>query len=139
MVKVFNQSFVKLARTRAEELIDGGDRGSVTRPALAEAIAAETDHDVATVRGALDACLAGGMLKGLTTRRGRKGGIVREVAEAETPAEAQQAETAEAAPEADESCADAIEAAAQDAEVDERPAEGCPSEPEATESTEATE
>jgi len=136
-VKIFNQSFVKLARSRAEQLIDGGERGSVTRPALADAIASETDQDVATVRGAIDACLAGGLLKGLTTRRGRKGGIVREVSEADVP----EAPAAKAAPEAEESCADAIEAAAQENEVDERPAEGCPAEqaPEAAAETEATE
>jgi len=126
MVKVFNQSFVKLARSRAEQLIDGGERGSVPRPQLAEAIAAETDSDVATVRGAIDACLAGGLLKGLTTRRGRKGGIVREVTEADEPETVETAPVeAEAAPVEHTDCASAIEEAVTAAEANESPVQGC--------------
>ena len=129
ITKVFNQSFVKLARSRALEIIDSGDRGSVPRPDLAAAIASETDADVVTVRGAIDACLAGGLLKGLTTRRGRKGGIVREVEEADVPVEAAPvASVAPVAPaaEPEESCADVIEAAAAEAEADDSPPQDCP-------------
>ena len=116
---------MKLARSRAEQLIDGGERGSVPRPQLAEAIAAETNSDVTTVRGAIDACLAGGLLKGLTTRRGRKGGIVREVTEADEPEAVEAAAEPVEAAEEQTDCAEAIETAAAEAEADESPAVGC--------------